>query len=154
MATLYIGNPTRQRRIIQYRDLNSMKQNLVISAGRQVNLPDLSKEEIDAIVVGHDIIPSTQYEPVRGTVIAFVYSIDKPLSESLLRGVIEKNETESELAYIAKMEAAVAQTNDLVNETARAHDKGGKVRKTSTKIQELSDKEDDDLITTTFEANS
>jgi hypothetical protein len=154
MATLYIGNPTRQKRIIQYRDHLNMRQDLVIAAGRQIELNDMSKEEIDALVIGHDIIPSDQYEPVRGTVIAFVYLINKPLSESILRGVVEKNDTESEAAAAAKFEAAVMQTNVLVNETAQAHDKGGKVRKTSTKVQELSDKQDDDLISTTFEANS
>lgn len=154
MATLYIGNPTRQKRVIQHRNSYGMKNDLVIHAGRQVELIDLSKEEIDAIVVPHQIIPSDQYEPVRGTVIAFVYSINKPLSESILRGVVEKNDAESEQASIAKMEAAVAQTNVLVNETAQAHDRGGKVRKTSTKVQELSDKPDEELISTTFEANS
>ena len=154
MATLYIGNPTRQKRIIQYRDHLNMRQDLVIAAGRQIELHDKSKAEIDTLVIGHDIIPSDQYEPVRGTVIAFVYSIDKPLSESILRGVVEKNDNESEAAAAAKFEAAVMQTNVLVNETAQAHDKGGKVRKTSTKVQELSDKQDDDLISTTFEANS
>ena len=154
MTTLYIGNPTRQKRIIQYRDHLNMRQDLVIAAGRQIELNDMSKEEIDTLVIGHDIIPSDQYEPVRGTVIAFVYSIDKPLSESILRGVVEKNDSESEAVAAAKFEAAVMQTNVLVNETAQAHDKGGKVRKTSTKVQELSDKQDDDLISTTFEANS
>jgi len=154
MTTLYIGNPTRQKRIIQYRDHFNMKQDLVIAAGRQVGLTDLSKEEIDKIVIGHGVIPSDQYEPVRGTVIGFVYSIDKPLSESILRGVIEKNDSESELASIAKMEAAVVETNDLVNRTAQEYDRGGKVRKTSTKVQELSDNQDDTLISTTFEANS
>ena len=154
MTTLYIGNPTRQKRIIQYRDHLNMRQDLVIAAGRQIELNDMSKEEIDTLVIGHDIIPSDQYEPVRGTVIAFVYSIDKPLSESILRGVVEKNDNESEAVAAAKFEAAVMQTNDLVNRTAQEHDRGGKVRKTSTKVQELSDKQDDDLISTTFEANS
>lgn len=154
MATLYIGNPTRQKRIIQYRDHLNMRQDLVIAAGRQIELKEMSKEEIDALIIGHGIIPSDQYEPVHGTVIAFVYSINKPLSESILRGVVEKNDSESEAAAAAKFEAAVMQTNVLVNETAQAHDKGGKVRKTSIKVQELSDKQDDDLISTTFEANS
>lgn len=154
MATLYIGNPTRQRRIIQHRNNLGMRDDLVINAGSQIQIDDLSKEEIDSIVIGHDIIPSDQYEPLKGVVIAFVYSIDKPLSESILRGVAEKNDTESELASIAKMEAAVAQTNDLVNRTAQQHDRGGKVRKTSTKVVEQSDKPEDELINTTFEANS
>ena len=139
MANLYIGNPTRQKRIIQHRNSLGMKNDLVIHAGRQIELNDLSQDEIDSIIVPHEIIPSNQYEPVRGNIIAFVYSIDKPLSESILRGVVEKNDSESEELSDSRMEAAVAQTNILLNETAQAHDKGGKIKKSVTRVSQEDD---------------
>ncbi|MEY3760481.1 MAG: hypothetical protein RIR39_1972 [Pseudomonadota bacterium] len=149
MPQLFIGNVTRQSRIIQFRHEGGSVQQLEIGKGQQVVI-DESKENLDRIIIEHNLVPATQWEGI-GNPCAFVYEIGKAISENTLRGVIEQNDQEVEKDTLEMIEGTAHAVNVTLKETARKNGQGSKVGKTAVSIVEKSDSDSSDLIKTTLE---
>jgi hypothetical protein len=134
--TLFIGNVTKQKRIIQFRINGGGMQTIEVEAGQQVPFNG-DQGMAEKLVLEHHMVSATEMDGVKAK-IAFVYSFDKPIYADILNGGIFQNDdaivAQAEESFKANALTAQAANNEILKQAGKK-----RVNKTSFTIVEGQD---------------
>jgi hypothetical protein len=143
---MFIANGLHQNIDFQYR-LPQYKsyRTQMIPIGGQIRISgELSQEDIDKIILGHAIygmVGAKEISKFKGFHIPYVYSIDEPISETIiLELVLHNREYNEQLGVKLRKDAAVA-VNTLIEENM-----SDKLTNLEMTIEEVPSKDRDPVI--------
>ena len=148
---LFIANTTKQRQIFAFRKLETGRLvQIPINHGNQMMVLDGSSDEVESVIRHHQVyglIDSTKIDQSQAF-IGLCYSIDKPVSVSVIEKTIRDNDNHLTRGAHNRRQASVAALDNSLLESGTGY--SGEMEVSAEQAKGRDDNEEADVVSETI----